>query len=1701
MKRTLMTLLAVLATMWSYGQIVLSLNTEERGAKIGDLHYGIFYEEINHAGDGGLYAELVRNRSFEDSNDQPDSWSAVTGATISLMKTASYQLNEVQTQCLKITATKAGGGARNNGYWGMKFTEGETYKFSAWMRAGTAFKGTLTVHLEDNAGQTLTQQEIPVELTKEWQKVEAEITATASTPDGKMSLTMGKAGTIYVDVVSLFPPTYKDRPNGCRRDLAEKLAALKPSFMRFPGGCYIEGMYREETGQNRFEWKKSIGPIEERPGHWNINWGYRASDGLGFHELLQLSEDLGAKPLFVVNIGIGHDWMVDVNSSELNEYIQEALDAVEYCNGDTTTTWGRVRAQNGHPEPFNLQLIEIGNENEWMDNYEERYKKFYNALHKQYPDLIFIADREVNATFHANDEHYYSSPTWFESQYDKYDRYSRSKKNKVYVGEYAVTQDYGTTGNLKAAIGEAIFMQGMENNSDMVMMNSYAPIFTHESDYRWRPDMIRFNSDISYGTPSYYVQRMMPNYVGRENIKWTEGNNARQDVKNYAGLSTWQTTATFKNFTITQADGTVYTSPLDGTETWTSQGGTWAQNNGVLTQSDASMMGKIYLNTSANLGGDYTLEVDATKKSGAEGFLIVFNYVNDQNYAWVNLGGWGNTQHALEVCQGGSRNAVSTKSGSLTTGKTYHVKVVVSNNVAKIYLDKTLLFTYTMPSIAQRKVYVSSQIDDKTGKLYVKISNPTGNDEPTILKLNGRKATAGKLIQLTSLSNEDQNTKEHPDNVVPTEQDILAKGSMVNLTIPAYSFSIIVLDVVDDDAVEEAESGTYYLYNKEKKAFLSRGADWGTRATLDSYGVPIVLTKDDNGNFTLRYIERNSSYLGIDSNAPYTDKSSSFPITWQLQQAEVGVYRLYNTDKGVWLADQGVDAGCTLTDDKSQATTFCLIDPDMYGILTRHLESKAPLGIEGWRNFDMSEMVENATMADGTEGWEAAFAGTHNTRTGLNEVYEGYGTLTQTIEGLAPGLYCLTIPAFYRGTSNDRCVSVDKQGFTLSNAYIFANGDRQRIATWASDRASDANPNSMEQAATLMGEGKYQNSVYTTVGEDGRLTIGIVLPQNCPSAWLIWGAATLTRYIEPQDFTSHIVNPSFEQDINVGWENNGMQRQGNSEPAAAKTGDQYCEKFIWAGGSLGTASIKQTVTGLTDGDYELSATAHAELQGSTKAVKGVYLFADDQEVNVTTTNVYTIPVSVAGGQLTIGFRCANSDANWITVDNFQLRWMGDFTGAYQPMLERAITRLEELVKTKTILTDELRQQATQLIADARQAKTSEEMKNYIAQLTQKYDELLAYRITVDRNDPYERYLFAYFPDNNNENLYYAVSEDGFKYTPLNEGKRIMASDSVAIKKGIRDPHLLRGQDGKTFYMVATDMRCAEGWDSNRGMVLYKSTDLVHWQHSTVHFPTRFPEWKNVTRVWAPATIWDPDYENADGSRGRYLIYYSLLTNDGKCKYDKVYYSYANDDFTDLLTEPVFFYDRGSATIDADIVYDETDLLYHMIYKNEGRGGICSVTASRLTPEKGQPDGSQWGKPSKALQQTGVAVEGGGLFRLINTNTWVLMYDCYTSGYYQFCTTEDWDKFTLEAQTTTSGAFTPRHGSVVPITPQEYNTLLDAFPSKGLSKIDIPDGIEAPTTQVTMQDEAVYDLSGRRLTNASSAGKGIYIKGKKKVIKN
>ena len=334
-----------------------------------------------------------------------------------------------------------------------------------------------------------------------------------------------------------------------------------------------------------------------------------------------------------------------------------------------------------------------------------------------------------------------------------------------------------------------------------------------------------------------------------------------------------------------------------------------------------------------------------------------------------------------------------------------------------------------------------------------------------------------------------------------------------------------------------------------------------------------------------------------------------------------------------------------------------------------------------------------------------------------------------------------------------------------------------------------------------------------------------------------------------------------------------------------------------------------------------------------------------------------------------------------------------------------------------------------------------------------------FKVSIHGFEPYSNYLFAYFPANNNENIYYALSNDGYNFTPMNNGKRVVAADTVSIKKGLRDPHVLRAPDG-WFYMVNTDMKSAEGWASNRGMVLMKSRDLISWKHSTVHFPDKYKgkNFANVTRVWAPETIWDENHVNKDGSKGRPLVYYSLLTNDGTIAYDKVFFNYANEDFTDLEGDPQYFFDRGKSTIDMDIVYNPVDKLYHGFYKNEGDGGICKVQARTLTSADGKAP--TWYNRTGALQQTNEAVEGAGVFKLINQNMWVLMYDCYNNGHYQFTSSTDLKTFKFIQNTETKGAFTPRHGTVLPLTAQETAALMKAFPTPDFEPkvIDIPDSI-------------------------------------------
>ena len=828
-KSFFITLQILLSSVFVQAQVQLNLFPDKYGTSLAEKPYGIFFEEINHAADGGLWSEMVSNRSFEDNDYQPENWWGDGNTQIELG--TSNLMNSAQSQYMHVIPSASGADIRNGGYWGMRLDGQTSYALTFFARADAAFSTTLKAYLLDyDSGSVLLSTSTSISIGTSWKKISLTI-PDVNRISGKafLSLQTTSANEFDIDVVSLMPAeTYKG--HGCRKDLAQMLEDLKPRFMRFPGGCYVEGEYTENNGErNRFEWKKTIGPIEERPGHWNINWKYRSSDAFGFHEMLQLSEDIGAVPLFVVNVGLGHKWYQNIN--DLDEFIQEALDAIEYANGATTTTWGAKRAANGHPEPFGLKYIEIGNENynynmgsnsDQSYQYPERYYKFYQAIKAKYPDIVCIGNVESWGTDDPSwrnsypvevvDEHYYRNPSWFVSNYEKYDTYDRNGP-KIYPGEYAVTSNFGTTGNLAAALGEAVYMQGMERNSDIVTMASYAPIFVNVNDQKWMPDMIRFDATYSYGTPSYYVQKLMSQKIGTQNITWTEEGNSESSSANYGGLSTWLTSATFSDYKILKDGNVVYSAPFDGTSKWTDNAGTFSESGGILTQNSTMMEGLLYVNKNIDLGENYTIELKATKTGGQEGFLIAFGYEDEKNYCWWNLGGWGNTRFCIERAINGTKSQYDNIYRSLATGVTYDLRIEVRGNHIKCYIDDELCHDVVLPAEhVERHVYTSASRDGN--KLYVKLVNPSGTDYSTTLTTSGYSASNIKLTQMKADSDQAENTNDNMYNVVPQESTLSAYGTSIMINVPAYSFNIYEMDITEGEMTDVGimpEEGTFYL--------------------------------------------------------------------------------------------------------------------------------------------------------------------------------------------------------------------------------------------------------------------------------------------------------------------------------------------------------------------------------------------------------------------------------------------------------------------------------------------------------------------------------------------------------------------------------------------------------------------------------------------------------------------------------------------------------------------------------------------------------------------------------------------------------------------------------------------------------------------------------------------------------------------------
>jgi alpha-N-arabinofuranosidase len=508
----------------------LAIQVDHPTAKVSPTLYGLMTEEINFSYDGGIYAEMVRNRMMTDDWSGVLYWYLVEQGNAECKMSIDHSggPSKELTRGLKIEVVKADArnqaGVLNEGWWGMALRPSTTYTGSFWAKADSATMGPLTVALVSNSTGKAVASTTVSGLTAEWKQFSYTLMTGAIEPsaDNHLEITVGHAGTLWLELVSLFPPTYHDRPNGNRIDLMEKLAAMHPKFLRFPGGNYLEGNHIAE----RFNWKQTIGPMVNRPTHIGP-WGYHSSDGLGLQEFLNWCEDLEMEPVLAVYAGYSLSKEHVNPGPELEPYVQDALDEIEYVTGGLDTKWGKLRAENGHPEPFKLTFVEIGNEDNFDNSksYEGRYEQFYKAIKAKYPALQLIATMPIkNMRPDVVDEHYYVRRQEFFADQTHYDKTDRAGP-KIFVGEWA-TREGAPTPNFGAALGDAAWMTGMERNSDLIIMASYAPLLVNVNPggMKWETDLIGYDALTSYGSPSYWAQVLFGKYLGTEIVAATLAN-------------------------------------------------------------------------------------------------------------------------------------------------------------------------------------------------------------------------------------------------------------------------------------------------------------------------------------------------------------------------------------------------------------------------------------------------------------------------------------------------------------------------------------------------------------------------------------------------------------------------------------------------------------------------------------------------------------------------------------------------------------------------------------------------------------------------------------------------------------------------------------------------------------------------------------------------------------------------------------------------------------------------------------------------------------------------------------------------------------------------------------------------------------------------------------------------------------------------
>ena len=825
-------------------------------SEISDILYGIFFEDINYSVDAGVYAEMMKNRSFEygtkAANSNKHGWTAsntsVLGFEVVDGSPDRTALNNVNPHyaVLRNNSTNATAyeGISGSGYLdGLAIESDAKYKVSFYMKGLDGFDGKVRVALEDRAGKVYGEAYVEKVLSS-WRKYEVTLTANA-TVNQNLHLTVEiTPGAVAVDMISMMPEdTFEGLP--IRKDIGEALAALNPSFIRFPGGCAVEG--RDEA--SKYNWKDSIGngtefvvngqttvgDVAVRPQGVDIWSGttahpYYTTHGIGFYEYFALCDVLDALPIPILNAGMtcpiqsGASYQVyDINSEEFQQCVQDALDLVEFCRGDASTYWGSVRIAMGHQEPFELKYIGIGNE-QWQSEYHQHYRKFVEAFEQaallnpaMYGDIeLIVANGPVSTDQYGYnyvktnpdnittlvDEHYYETAEWFYQNTHRYDTYDRNMQAAVFLGEYAAKAN-----TMNAALAEAAFMTGLERNADIVKMACYAPLFGNSTFSQWTPDMIFFSNNSLNLTPNYYVQQLFASNLGVNILPSTLeiGEIVNGDAfGGKVGLGSWATSVSYDDLkVVSNVDGSVLyecdfsSDSVLTDDNWEKLKGKWSISNGALVQSSKATPSTTYgdvMYVGDTSWRNYTLTVKGTVLGGNEGFLIPICVGDKDNNIFWNLGGWNNTVSCLEIIDGGVKSGQvsgTARAVRLIQNQEYEIKIIVEDSRIRCYLNDRLYVDYE--PVEPEPLFETASID-ANGDIILKFVNTTDQiiDIEVALK-NVDLSQYNTTASVTTLASEElsaTNTFENPDLITPVDSSLQVDSTFV-YEAPCYSVSII----------------------------------------------------------------------------------------------------------------------------------------------------------------------------------------------------------------------------------------------------------------------------------------------------------------------------------------------------------------------------------------------------------------------------------------------------------------------------------------------------------------------------------------------------------------------------------------------------------------------------------------------------------------------------------------------------------------------------------------------------------------------------------------------------------------------------------------------------------------------------------------------------------------------------------------------